>query len=291
MRRGVSSVVGAILLVAVAVSLSAFIYYEITSIFSQTTGRTGTLIEKEFDLALTDLKIVDFGNCRIVVLNTGGTNVPLDYIYIYQAKAGSELFNEVNFSPSAGTINKSESLEINLNMLPGYYKLILKVLDKTVDYGFITCSPIFCEIRSSCEANETPIIALSDVTNARVELPTAGNYPYKLCCSGISSVTYSSTCNPALGLTGLITLSTNSTYNLNTNSRVEKYNYTNPDGFDYKKSVCVNLTMGYLDCIYDTKSNCNAQGYTVYLLSMSGETNARVGDENSYPLVLCCKYG
>jgi len=289
MPKGISNIVSAIMLVTIAVSLTTSLYYGITSILTETTNRTATIAERELNLALTQLKIVDFGNCRIVVLNTGGTDVPLESVNIYKANISSEIFEEVNFSPSQGIINKSESLEIDLDMVPGYYKLILKVLDKTMDYGFITCSPFFCDIKPSCESDETPIIALSGTTNASAELPTERNYPYKLCCSGVSSVSYLPTCPP--GLTGLITLSTNYTHNLNTNARAEKYNYFGSDGFDYKKSVCIDLTRGILRCIYDTKSNCSSKGYGIQLFSISGETNARIGNESAYPLVVCCKYG
>jgi hypothetical protein len=292
MFKGISSILASFLLIIITVSLSALVYYEIISIETEIKERTGTPVEKEINLALTKLKIQDFGNCKIVVLNIGETDVPLEDIYIYKADIDSEIFEEVNFSPSTGTIKKSENLEINfINVSPGYYKLTLKVFDKTMDFGFITCSPFSCKIKPNCGSKETPIVALSDITNARVELPTEGNYYYKLCCSDVSSVTYTN--NPgaceSLGFTGLITLATNSTFTLNTNSRVEKYNYTNLDGFDYKKNICINLTTGNLDCIYDTKSNCNAQGYNQYIISISGETNARVGNEASYPLVLCCK--
>ena len=289
MRKGVTPVIASIMLVAIAVSLAILLYYGITSILSETTTRTMSTLERELDLAITNLKIIDFGNCKIMVLNTGGTDVPLESVYIYRADVDSEIFKEVSFSPSKGIINKYESLEMDLDIPPGYYKLILKVLDKTMDYGFITCSPFFCDIKPDCEGNETPIIALSGTTNARAELPTEGNYNYKLCCSKISSVSYLSACPPSL--TGFVTLSTNSTNDLNTNARAEKYNYTGSDGFDYKKSVCVNFTEGNLECIYDTKSNCNAKGYSIYLFSISGETNARIGNELAYPLVFCCKYG
>jgi len=148
-----------------------------------------------------------------------------------------------------------------------------------------------CTIRQNCAAGiETEIIALSDTTNARAELPTEGNYDYKLCCSNVSSVTYTSgtgTC--ALGFTGLITLATNSTFTLDTNAKVEEYNYTNPDGFDYKKNVCVQLDGGgSLDCFYTDLSTCSSLRWDK-IISLSSSTNAFVGNDTSYPnLVLCC---
>jgi len=114
-----------------------------------------------------------------------------------------------------------------------------------------------------------------------------GNYKYKLCCANVSSVqttTGTGTCDTlGAGFTGLVTLS------VDTNAQVEKYNYTGTDGFDHKKNVCVKLTSGSLDCVYDTKANCASWNYDKYVVSISDNTNAHLGNEDAYSMVLCCK--
>jgi len=143
-----------------------------------------------------------------------------------------------------------------------------------------------CAIKTSCGGGETEVLGLSAQDNAHAELPTEENYTYKLCCANVSSVqttTGTGTCDTlGAGFTGLITLSGD------TNAQVEKYNYTGTDGFDYKKNVCVKLTSGSLDCIYDTKANCLTLGYRGYVVSISDSTNAHLGNEDAYSIVRCC---
>ncbi len=150
-----------------------------------------------------------------------------------------------------------------------------------------------CHIESGSCSTGNPVLALSAQNNSHAETNTAGNYDYKLCCSNISSVqttTGTGDCNTlGAGFTGLVTFATNSTFDKNTNAQVERYNYTGTDGFSYKKNVCVELTSGSLNCIYDTKANCFSLGYNKYVVSISDSTNAHVGDEDAYSIVRCCK--
>ncbi len=150
-----------------------------------------------------------------------------------------------------------------------------------------------CSIKTGSCGSETEVLALSGEENAHAETNTAGNYDYKLCCTNVSTVqttTGTGDCNTlGAGFTGLITFATNSTFDKNSNAQVEKYNYTGTDGFSYKKNVCVELVGGAsLDCIYDTKVNCATQGYTKYVVSISDNTNAHIGDEDAYSMVRCC---
>jgi len=152
-----------------------------------------------------------------------------------------------------------------------------------------------CFINETCNSPYTPVLGLSAQDNAHAEIiGGGGNYTYKLCCANVSSVqttTGTGTCESVLGpsFTGLITLATNSTFDKNTNAQVERYNYTGTDGFPYKKNVCVKLTSGSLKCIYDTKANCDMWGYKKYVVSISDNTNAHLGNEDAYSTVLCCK--
>ncbi len=160
----------------------------------------------------------------------------------------------------------------------------------STDYNNYCVAPAYfeCHVDTSCASGETEIIDLSAKNNAHAEIVGAsGGYSQKLCCSNISSVqttTGTGDCNTlGAGFTGLVTLSRD------TNAHVEKYSYTGTDGFPHKKNICVELTSGSLDCIYDTKANCNNWGYNKYVVSISGSTNAHVGDQDAYSMVRCCK--
>jgi len=143
-----------------------------------------------------------------------------------------------------------------------------------------------CFINETCNSPYTPVLGLSAQDNAHAEIiSVGGNYTYKLCCVNVSSVqTTTGTCDTlGAGFTGLVTLSGD------TNAQVEKYNYTGTDGFEYKKNACVKLVGGSLKCIYDTKANCVSWNYNKYVVSISGSTNAHLGNEDAYSTVLCCK--
>jgi len=194
----------------------------------------------------------------------------------------------------------------------GDYTVNLTVTDEvpdtawdSIDIHIVDCA---APVAFSCYINETcgsgvSVLALSGQDNAHAELNGEGNYNQFLCCANVSSV--QTTTGPAsgsgdcknlgAGFTGLITLATNSTFNKNTNAQVEKYNYTkilptDPDGFPYKKNVCVELVGGEsLDCIYSDLDYCENIIGGEAIFSMSTNTNAHIGNGTIYQnIVLCC---
>ena len=88
-----------------------------------------------------------------------------------------------------------------------------------------------------------------------------------------------------MGFTGLITLSGD------TNTQVEKYNYTGVDGFPHKKNVCVALVGGAeMNCTYVDFNTCKNILIWKTIISLSGQTNVYIDNSTAYSdLVLCCK--
>jgi len=237
-----------------------------------------------------NLKLDLLGNCEVYLRNIGGKDVPMEVIEFYVAEVGSDEFREIDFTTPTKTLEKYDIAKVSFKLQPKKYKLVVRIYDNTMDIGFLTCLPFSCEIKPFCGSHEEEIIALSGTTNAYVELPTEGNYNQKLCCSQVSNVTYQdSNCNP--GFTGFFALSTNSSFDQNTNCVLEKYNLSSSEiatdqGFDYKKNVCVDFAKGNINCNFTASSNCLGAA----ILSLSGITNARAGNITSYPNVICCSY-
>ncbi len=286
MFKGVAPVFAVILLIAVTVGIVATTYHGISSLTRETQTGVASSIEHQFDVRGAKLKVDVFGNCKIYLRNTGTKDVPIEIISFYADD------KPITPNPSTGIIKKNDVQEITfLNLNPKKYKLLVKIYGNTMDSGYLTCSGpcgavyFACHVNTSCAVNETEIIDLSAQNNAYAEtIGVGGGYSQKLCCSDISSVTTTTgkgTCGA--GFTGFVTLSSD------TNAQVEKYNYNGTDGFNYKKNICVNLISGSLDCKYDTKTNCLSSGYDKYVVSISSDTNAYIGDEDAYSIVRCCK--
>jgi hypothetical protein len=127
-----------------------------------------------------------------------------------------------------------------------------------------------CEVVNANECisgnNDTIVLRLSDLTNAHVQLPSVGTYPYVLCCDvGTGSTTCSGN-NEVIGLSAT------------TNAHAES-----PDRSAYSISAC------YSDLVCEkiTSATCpttRPKG----VLSLSAETNAHVGTFNVYPTKICC---
>ena len=119
----------------------------------------------------------------------------------------------------------------------------------------------------------TTVFAISAASGGHAELPGRGNYNYYVCCSGIAGLGTSCTGNYAtvLKLSGT------------TNAHVEKGTLTN-----YGNSVCLSVPTGStIVCNY--ASHCSNLGpdYTC-LASISGDTNAHVGNCSAYAIKVCC---
>jgi hypothetical protein len=293
MFKGIEPVIAIVLLVSIVVGITSTTYYYFWKVNQKIEIKTEDLLKK-IDISKVELKLDTAGDCKVYLMNSSTEEVPLQVITFYIAELNSNNFREVDYSSSLDILKQYDNAEVNFSGLdPNIYKLIVKIGDNSMDFGLLNCKDYLptnlCTIRTNCEFNETEIIAFSDLTNAYVELPSEGNYPYKLCCRNILDIRYRNGIDCDSLYTGLFALSTNSSFTQNTNCLVEKYDLSGNYTFDYKKNVCVALVSGVLNCTYDVITNCNLQNYNNYLISFSGETNARVGNETSYPLVLCCK--
>lgn len=144
--------------------------------------------------------------------------------------------------------------------------------------AFILAEPVeaalSCQVRSGgCLSGETAVFKMSNTTNAHAELSSQTNYNYYVCCSGVTDLGNSCSGNYAtvLRLSSI------------TNAHVEKNNYSPQNYFNY---ACLSVPSGPdISCIYETGS-CS-DGYAG-LASISGETNAHVGDYNNYSIKVCC---
>jgi len=132
-----------------------------------------------------------------------------------------------------------------------------------------------CEIRgrSACNAANTPFehiaLAMSSPTNANGELYDQGIYGTVLCCNFAAAATADHTCsvgdaNKIIGLNSV------------TNSHAET-----PESTTYTTKVCYEN----IDC-QSTAGSC-AAGYNE-ILSLSGTTNAHIGEPGDYTQKICC---
>ncbi len=132
-----------------------------------------------------------------------------------------------------------------------------------------------CSMDVAC--SDVNVFEISSVVNAHSQLPgQPGDYPLKVCCSGVPSLSNSCTGNSVevLGLSS------------KTNAHVEKNTFTN-----YLYSACLSASSDYvLDCGY--AADCSSLGKSyVCLAGISKDTNAHVErcDLGYYPLKTCCK--
>ena len=133
-----------------------------------------------------------------------------------------------------------------------------------------TASGLACLITTVC--SDTTIFKLSATTNAHAEMPSQANYTKYVCCSGTGlGTSCSGNYDTVLKLSGL------------TNAHVEKKTQAN-----YANSACISVTSGTVLCDYSTDCSLLGADYTC-LASISGDTNAHVGDCNAYATKVCCK--
>lgn len=133
--------------------------------------------------------------------------------------------------------------------------------------------PFSCTITSG-ECSGITVFKLQSLNNSHAELNNQSNYSYKVCCVG-ENIGSSCSDNHAvvLKLSG------------DTNAHVEQAGSSN-----YTKNVCLSydLTEDVIVCSYVNDCSTLGEGY-VCLASMSGITNAHVGDCSAYSLKICCQ--
>jgi hypothetical protein len=134
-------------------------------------------------------------------------------------------------------------------------------------------SNLVCNIRqNSCLSGEVLVLRLSGTNNAHAELYNQNNYRYLLCCS-----------TPGLGVSTTASAISTSILKLSasTNAHVEGNNQSN-----YATTVYLTKTGGTISCSAP-KPSCSS-GETC-VVSISGNTNAHIGECSAYTNKICCK--
>ncbi|OYT43527.1 MAG: hypothetical protein B6U88_00885, partial [Candidatus Aenigmarchaeota archaeon ex4484_56] len=75
--------IAVVLLASTTVGVVATAYYGISHLTEKTQKETAGLVEHEFEVMGTKLKIDVFGDCKIYLANTGTKDVPIDVISFY----------------------------------------------------------------------------------------------------------------------------------------------------------------------------------------------------------------
>lgn len=151
-----------------------------------------------------------------------------------------------------------------------YGTLSIPSTHKTAAAGTLSCT-----VRtSSCQVGETNIFRLNGSTNAHAELASQSNYGRLVCCSGPTGLGNSCV---ALNSATVLRLSGS------TNAHVEQ-NDQSTTAYDSNKA-CISANVG--DTITVAYQNTNCTGYQTTVASISGTTNAHVGDSTAYTKKIC----
>jgi len=125
----------------------------------------------------------------------------------------------------------------------------------------------------------TIILRMSGSTNAHAELPSQSNGNYAgnvVCCSGITGLSNSCTAPSAVVLRLAGTTNAHSEQNSQANA-------------NYTSNACISVPTGGTISVGYQATNCT--GYDTTLGSMSGATNAHVGDGTQYATKICATGG
>lgn len=124
-----------------------------------------------------------------------------------------------------------------------------------------------CTVSTTC--SDTVLFEMSDTSNAHAGTVAGSSYTQLVCCSGITGLgnSCSGTYEVLLQLSG-----TN-------NAHAEKNTEAN-----YATDVCLSTSGDTITIAYQ-ETNCT--GYDTTVASMSGATNAHVGDESAFTTKIC----
>ncbi|MSR85553.1 hypothetical protein EXS71_03940 [Candidatus Uhrbacteria bacterium] len=111
---------------------------------------------------------------------------------------------------------------------------------------------------------------MSSTTNAHAELPNQGNYSNVVCCGGVSGLG-----NSCSGIFATVLKLSGST-----NTHVEQNTQLN-----YPTSTCLSVPLGGAALVGYQANDC--AGFDTTLGSVSGLSNAHVGNGNAYPTKIC----
>jgi len=159
-------------------------------------------------------------------------------------------------------------------MLNKTVKLVIVCLISILIASFVYAS-LSCSVTSSCSVGTTDVFHMSDIDNAHAELNTQTEYTNEVCCVDDNGIVPLGTdCSGAT----LLRLSDV------TNAHAEK-----STEFSYPEDVCLSTTYPAATVACGYADDCSSLGTTyTCLASISGDTNAHVGDCNAYTTKVCC---
>ncbi len=154
-------------------------------------------------------------------------------------------------------------------MIPKIFLLIILISAILLTAMSASAGTLSCSVATTCAAG-TVIWRMQNTTNAHAELPSQALYAQLVCCSGVTGLGTACTAPfaTALKLSGT------------TNAHAEQGTQTN-----YANSACISVPSGGSVSIGYQATNCT--GFDTTLGSMSGATNAHVGDSTAYTTKIC----
>lgn len=134
----------------------------------------------------------------------------------------------------------------------------------------VNAGTLSCTVRASaCSGGEIEIFEMQNTTNAHAGL-SAASYNNLVCCSGVTG----------LGTLCSGTFATALKLSSTTNAHAEQNSQSN-----YVNNACLSVPSGGSVSVAYQSSNCT--GYDTTLGSMTGTTNAHVGDGTAYTTKVC----
>jgi hypothetical protein len=153
-------------------------------------------------------------------------------------------------------------------MLSRFAAIILLTLSMLAP--IMASAALSCTVASACNTPDVAVFKLFQTGNSHAELASQSNYSKYVCCSGVSGIS-----NSCSGPNAVTVLRLHDA----TNSHVEE----NTQG-NYGNNACLSIANGTVTVGYQ---NSNCTGFDTTLASISGVTNAHVGDASAYPLKVC----
>ena len=149
------------------------------------------------------------------------------------------------------------------------YILFLVAFVGLLSSQHVIAGTLSCTVTTSCPSG-TVIYRMSGTDNAHAEVVSQANYNQLVCCTGVTGLnnSCSGTHASALKLSSI------------TNGHSEQAAQGN-----YGTNACISVTPGGSVSVGYQAGNCST--YDTTLGSMSGATNAHVGDVNAYSTKIC----
>lgn len=217
-----------------------------------------------------------------MIPSPGFINIPVSFDASASSDEDGQIVSyEWNFGDGGTNITDEKQIE-HIYTAPGTYTVTLKVKDNDDDYGeakkeiTVGIPQLDCKISPTCPFDDYEfgawVIALSSPSNAHGSVISDTLVPpystNKICCS--SNIELGTDCEAVL-------LKLSSTENAHAQILSET---------EYSTNICLSAEPGTMYCS-ERENTCYE--YEECVLSISGETNAHLGDCNAYYKKICCK--